>query len=314
MLGFLRRWRTNKTLWSGPSVEPWFDRPDALTVLDGRRARREVTDEQYELLRKWVTDGYVVLDGYVPEADIDGMNRFLDATPDAAAPIKGLTYLGVRDTPEAPTEAVSHAELLARYPTPARRREVLAWSNWRIHELHALNKNCQRLFSNKRVAEACSLIMGTRAIPRSSINFMYGSSQKVHQDLAVFHIRPRNYLIGAWLACEDIDPDSGPLEYYPGSHQAPWYPEFNNYPQTNLRTASDEHYDGYHAFLAEEAKKYERRVFLARKGQVFLWHALLFHGGSGINRVGRTRKSFVVHYITPGVDATHEVTGPVRWE
>jgi len=34
---------------------------------------------------------------------------------------------------------------------------------------------------------------------------------------------PEGYLVGAWVAVEDIHPDSGPLVYYPGSHRLPYY-------------------------------------------------------------------------------------------
>ena len=66
---------------------------------------------------------------------------------------------------------------------------------------------------------------------------MTGSEQALHQDMAVFHIYPHDYLIGAWIACEDIVRESGPLVFYPGSHRTPLFPGFTDYPQTNLRTA-----------------------------------------------------------------------------
>ena len=66
---------------------------------------------------------------------------------------------------------------------------------------------------------------------------MTGSEQALHQDMAVFHIWPCNFLIGAWIACEDVAEGSGPLVLYPGSHRAPFFPGFTQYPQTNLRTA-----------------------------------------------------------------------------
>lgn len=33
---------------------------------------------------------------------------------------------------------------------------------------------------------------------------------------------PLGFLVAAWIAFEDIHPDSGPLVYYPGSHQLPY--------------------------------------------------------------------------------------------
>jgi hypothetical protein len=42
----------------------------------------------------------------------------------------------------------------------------------------------------------------------------------------------------------------------------------------------------------------EKRVFLAKKGDVFVWHAHLLHGGSPIRDPARTRKSYVFHYFS----------------
>jgi hypothetical protein len=37
--------------------------------------------------------------------------------------------------------------------------------------------------------------------------------------------------------------------------------------------------------------------YLAKRGDVLLWHALLVHGGSAIAKPGRTRKSMACHYF-----------------
>ncbi len=83
----------------------------------------------------------------------------------------------------------------------------------------------------------CSLILDRPAFPQGSINFEYGSAQEAHQDTAVFHVFPPNFIVGAWIACEDISPGCGPLMFYPKSHRQPLFNKFDNYPQTNLRTA-----------------------------------------------------------------------------
>jgi ectoine hydroxylase-related dioxygenase (phytanoyl-CoA dioxygenase family) len=38
--------------------------------------------------------------------------------------------------------------------------------------------------------------------------------------------------------------------------------------------------------------------FTCRRGDAFIWHAGLVHGGTPIEDAGRTRRSFVVHYCT----------------
>ena len=116
---------------------------------------------------------------------------------------------------------------------------------------------------------------------------MVGSQQDLHQDMAVFHIFPHDWLIGVWIACEDVSAESGPLVLYRGSHQEPFFPGFTDYPQTNLRTADAETTHGYHAYVDELAARHERFEFLARKGQVLLWHGMLIHGGAPVRRRAR---------------------------
>jgi hypothetical protein len=47
---------------------------------------------------------------------------------------------------------------------------------------------------------------------------------------------------------------------------------------------------------AMEARGMKPAPFLARKGQVLLWHGCLVHGGSPVADASKTRRSFVVHY------------------
>jgi ectoine hydroxylase-related dioxygenase (phytanoyl-CoA dioxygenase family) len=222
-----------------------------------------------------------------------------------------LDLLDLRDAPDAPPRTVSHAELLARDPAArARMREL---SDWRIHGFHYLNAPARRLFDSPRLIALASRLFGKPARPFAVINFMKGSRQHLHQDMAVFHIHPWNYLIGAWIACEDISPESGPLVFYPGSHRAPFFEGFADYPQTNLRTADEALAAAYQRYADDVASRYPRQEFLPRAGQVLLWHGMLVHGGAAVLRPGTSRKSMVIHYTVRGADRAKEIRGPVRW-
>ena len=105
-------------------------------------------------------------------------------------------------------------------------------------------------------------------------------------------------LLAAWIALEDIAPDSGPLMYVPGSHRLPYYQfEPGRYVHDFAR-------DGEPGILA--AQKWDEEQcravgiaptpFLAKRGDVLIWHHSLLHGGSVLENPSRTRKSFVVHF------------------
>ena len=283
-----------------PNALPWFDRPDAAARVDGD-----------DVLARWVRDGYVVVDDLACASDIDEMLGVLDGLWDASAPIDDLQVLGLRDTDDGPQRSLSHRELLAL--APADRRRLRDTSDWRIHGFHYVNAAAKRLYWERGLALVASRIFGRRARPIAAINFMSGSEQELHQDMAVFHIFPQNYLIGAWIACEDIAPESGPLVIYPGSHRAPFFPGFTDYPQTNLRTADADTSRAYQAYVDDVARGFPRHEFLAKKGQVLFWHGMLIHGGAPVARRGTSRKSMVLHYSVRGADRGGEVHGPFNW-
>jgi ectoine hydroxylase-related dioxygenase (phytanoyl-CoA dioxygenase family) len=290
-----------------PQPPPWFDRPDAAAVA----AARAGTPEEAACFAQWVRDGYVVLRDLVDPADVDEMIRVLDGLWDAPAPTPGLDLLDLRDAPGAPPRTVAHGELLA---LPAeRRRRMREASDWRIHGFHYVNAAARRIFDNPRLRALVSRILGRRARPFAAINFMAGSQQHLHQDMAVFHIYPHDYLVGAWIACEDIDPASGPLVLHAGSHTSGMFPGFPDYPQTNLRTADAATAEAYQRWIDTVAARHPRHEFLARKGEVLLWHGMLAHGGAPVRRPGLSRKSMVLHYTVRGADRGREVHGPFNW-
>jgi ectoine hydroxylase-related dioxygenase (phytanoyl-CoA dioxygenase family) len=236
------------------------------------------------------------------------MAQDMDALWTAREPIPELHILDPRISAAAPVN-LSHADVLAL--EPEKRFELRDTARWRIHGFYLHSQKARAVFDNAELKRLATLILGRPAEPSFTINFMYGSEQELHQDSAVFHVWPMNHLIGAWLACEDVSADAGPLVFYPGSHREPLYPKFDNYPQTNLRTvAKPQEYSDY---IAGRSERYERRTYLARKGDVFLWHGMLIHGGSAVANPQLTRRSYVCHYIAPGMEVSSEIEGPFNW-
>lgn len=66
------------------------------------------------------------------------------------------------------------------------------------------------------------LLMDRPPAPFQTITCHKGSQQGVHSDSIHMTTYPLGYLTAAWIAFEDIHPDSGPLVYYPGSHRLPY--------------------------------------------------------------------------------------------
>lgn len=300
----IRRWTDE------PGEAPWFDKPNAMELLEQRREREGLDDAQVAMLRQYVEDGYCVIKDVVDEADIDGMLSDMDALWTADTPDPRIEVLGAQLTPD-DAAVLPHAELLG---LPRERREALRdRAPWRLHGSYNFSAAARRIYENQAILDATSLIFGIESKRDSTINFTFGSRQGLHQDTAVFALYPQAYLIGAWLACEDIHKDAGPLVYYPGSHREPMFAEFDNYPQTGLKTCDADTSARYYTWLGEVSARHERKQFLAKKGEILLWHGMLIHGGDELIDSGRTRKSWVCHFIPDGKNKADQIVGPFNW-
>ncbi|OAV43805.1 phytanoyl-CoA dioxygenase family protein [Lewinella sp. 4G2] len=166
------------------------------------------------------------------------------------------------------------------------------------------------LWTNERLTEFLSALLQGRARLFQSINFTQGSQQKTHSDSIHMTTFPLGGLLGVWLALEDIGPDQGPLHYYPGSHKMPYYlnPEYDN--EGDWWRTGEKLYGDYEKMIAEKvaATDYERKTFLAKKGDLFIWHANLLHGGEPHLNKELTRKSMVLHYFDVERVCYHEIT------
>ncbi|HLK28129.1 MAG TPA: phytanoyl-CoA dioxygenase family protein [Puia sp.] len=162
----------------------------------------------------------------------------------------------------------------------------------------------------RRLTDILSFILDKEVVPFQTINFIHGSGQRAHSDSIHMTTYPLGYLIAVWVALEDTNMENGPLFYYPGSHQMPYLlnNDFNE-GETALTLGKKDYFD--YEDVIEKAiaeKNLEKKVFLAKKGDVFIWHANLAHGGLPVVKPELTRKSMVIHYYAKDVIKYHEIT------
>ena len=292
-----------------PRKLPWFDQPDAEQILARRRDSGALSDHTCAQLENWLEKGYIRVSEMIDPRDIDEMNSDLESLWYEGLVHDGLFLQDIKLPGKEPAQ-ISHAELMAL--DSETRLKIKTASNWRVFAFHNHSKACYRIFHNIELKQLCSNLMGKSSLPTYTINFLYGSKQHIHQDSAVFHIYPMNHLIGVWLAGEDIVEESGPLVFYPKSHKAEPF-TFTNYPQVNVKNANDNEYYAYGDYINSLAEQYDCAKYLPNKGELFIWHPLLVHGGSEIMDPARTRKSYVCHYIAENCDQSDSVAGPFRW-
>ena len=142
-----------------------------------------------------------------------------------------------------------------------------------------------------------------------TLTYVNGSQQDAHQDTIHLTPYPAGFMCGVWIALEDVQPMSGELFVYPGSHRSP-----------RLRAGElglekvDEDYSSYAVFDQEVQQLmreggFERASYQPKAGQILVWHENLVHGGSPRADLSRTRKSIVSHYFSKGAVAYYDSRG-----
>lgn len=163
----------------------------------------------------------------------------------------------------------------------------------RVQDAWLVNGAIRRLATDQRVVSFLNQLYQRESFPFQTLNFPRGSQQNTHSDTYHFNSVPQGFMCGVWVALEDIHPDSGPLQYYPGSHRLP------SLKNADLPSGAD---DTYSAQVLEIVEKsgIPRETAKIRRGQAFIWAANLYHGGSPIADAARTRLSQVTHYYFDG--------------
>jgi ectoine hydroxylase-related dioxygenase (phytanoyl-CoA dioxygenase family) len=165
---------------------------------------------------------------------------------------------------------------------------------YKLNDLYLVSDLVREMILDASLMEVVDGLLDGAPIVCNSLTFERGSQQRFHFD--TFYMPPPvpNKMLATWIALEDADDRSGPLRYYPGSHMIPPY-HFSD-GRLNQITAELDDFDDYiNKEIAERGLT--STTFPAKAGDVFIWHAQLYHGGSPIEDMSLTRKSLVTHYF-----------------
>lgn len=225
-----------------------------------------------DVLLSWSDKGYAVLENYFDDSTVDKINNEV-------------------------TELIKKDKAYIRYGG-----KIM----FAIHSSSFLKS----IGEDKKLKGILKLLLQKEAVLFQSINFLKGSEQKTHSDSIHMSSFPLGNLVAIWVALEDIDETNGALHYYEGSHHLPYYMNtaFGN-EGTKLMLGKKSYYD-YENMLEEKIKEHKltKTVFKAKKGDIFIWHANLLHGGEPHIDKSKSRKSMVFHYFGEGAICYHEVT------
>ena len=166
---------------------------------------------------------------------------------------------------------------------------------FKLNDLYLTNRRLREVALSEQLGMALSELLDDLPVMCNTLNFGKGSQQIDHIDTLYMTPLSERSLVATWMAIEDTQADAGPLRYYPGSNHIPHY-RFSS-GSYHVQLAEMEEWCDY---MADEVDRrgLEEQRFLAEKGDLFIWHALLLHGGSEICNPGLTRESLVTHFFT----------------
>jgi hypothetical protein len=194
---------------------------------------------------------------------------------------------------ERPREAAGH-ELRTERRTFWSQAEDSRGPLSRGDELYLRSGDIRELALESGLLSILEEMLGEPAVLFRSTYFPRGRARTIHIDSQDIPVRHPQTLLGVWIALEEVHPDAGPLVYFPGSHKIPLYC-FND---GTHHAAPEEEADWFdYVDVQIRLRRLKERRFLAKKGDVLIWHANLVHGGGPIKDSSRTRNSLVCRYF-----------------
>jgi len=262
---------------------PWLDRHLA-EIQDYVAAQSLSPADQRQLrdrLLHWMTYGFAVLPQAVEHDLIDALLADID------------TLFTHREKYSVSVLSNKHAYVPISKVAP----EEMFGTHARLVCLHNASIAAKKISLHRNVVGFIRHLFREDVALMASLTFLEGSEQLIHQDHSYVVAAEPSHLCATWVALEDISPEAGPLAYYPGSHVLPKYDWGDGMFRTPNSTGSDQAFADHIHARAKEAGL-QATTFAPRKGDVFVWHAALAHGGSAVHNRKLTRKSHVSHYST----------------
>ncbi|HLY72164.1 MAG TPA: phytanoyl-CoA dioxygenase family protein [Puia sp.] len=252
--------------------QAWLDKANSKNLVAEKEKFNSFTTDIQRQLLSWSDDGYIILNNFFDDHTTESVNQEID-------------------------------KLITKKKLHFTHDNKLMFAN-------RMSSVIKKITLERKLTDILSFILGREVLPFQTINFLQGSNQRAHSDSIHMTTYPLGYLIAVWIALEDTNLENGPLFYYPGSHRLPFLLNNDFNEGDTAITIGKKDYPDYEDAIEKLiiTNNLEKRVFLAKKGDVFIWHANLVHGGSPVSDRQMTRKSMVIHYYATDVIKYHEIS------
>ncbi len=175
----------------------------------------------------------------------------------------------------------------------------------------------RNILCRSSVSKVLESIIGEPMAVHLTLTNWRSTQRNWHQDGYLNPDLVQDHYVAVWIAVDDIHPDAGPFEYIPGSHKI-WDPirqdlmlellgEDGSDPDWPYRSE-----DVLTPFFDDAIEQMDLPVkqFIARKGDILVWHPRLIHRGSAPVDQTRERRAIIAHYS--GINHRSDMPKAVR--
>ncbi len=209
-------------------------------------------------------------------------------------------------------------DLIDAYIARRERENIVGWVSPTPYE-HVPELRALALY--RPLTQLMRDLVGEEMMLHLALTGWISSERAWHQDDYLNPPGVNGWYAAVWMALDTIHPDSGPFEYFPGSHRWPLLrgAKVRAYMTDEDRAEPDSHIHWpriteRYVLPAVEAEAARRatpiKQFLGKRGDVLIWHGRLMHRGRTPNVPLMERRSLITHYS--GV--THRPDMPDRAE
>jgi len=233
-------------------------------------------------IQNWESNGFIILKNFFPQDNLDSLEQEVQLTLENRTTRAGNITIDILE-----------GELAGQRLKLAEAPDSVIQTAHKVNDLYLESPQCRNLNLNQKLCRILETLLGDKPLVINSLSFQKGSQQPYHFDTYYMPPIVKDMMVVASICLEDQSLETGPLSYYPESHKIPPY-VFSHGGIHAIPEEMDQATQYIHSEL--ERRNLKPETFVGNAGDVFIWHAQLYHGGSPIIDHQKTRKTLVTHY------------------
>lgn len=234
------------------------------------------------MIESWERDGFIILKNFFNQNDLNLLEEDICLTLENRETRAGNITIDILE-----------GELIGQRLKLVDAPESAIQGAHKVNDLYLESKACRNLNLNRKLCRILETLLGDKPLVINSLSFKKGSQQPHHFDTYYMPPMVKDMMAVTSICLEDQSLETGPLSYYPESHKILPYV----FSHGGIHAVPEEMEQATQYIQSElEKRNLKPKTFVGNAGDVFIWHAQLYHGGLPITDHEKTRKTLVTHY------------------